>query len=131
MKKCSQSSQLTDALVVFGVVAALRYTRHDSLMLITFLERVIYSFLRFGDAPVDDDSGNSINFNQACHTDSHLIEVALFDFLLSRWSSDASLGLRRLDDIRRRKFLKLVVLPALAIDVPDLRSTSVGLVLAV
>lgn len=62
MKKYSQSSQLTDALVVFGVVAALRNTRHDSFMLITFLERVIYSFLRFGDAPVDGDCKISINF---------------------------------------------------------------------
>lgn len=93
MKKYSQSSQLTDALIVFGVVAALRNTRHDSVMLITFLERVIYSFLRFGDASVDGDWKISINFQPTSLVSTlsmWLCSISFYETLTLRLAFDAS-----------------------------------------
>lgn len=52
------SNQLTDACVVFCFLAAFGHIRDDSLMFITFLERVIYDFLHFVDASVDGDNRN-------------------------------------------------------------------------
>lgn len=51
------------------------------------------------------------------------------DCLLSRYVStatgdDSVIGFRRFDDIRRRKFRKLILLAALASDVSEVRSVS-------
>lgn len=59
---------------------------------------------------------------------SNLIETVLFDFLLSR-NSAASVGLRFLDDMRRRIFLKLILLPTLPKELSDDRSTLAGFAL--
>lgn len=111
-------------------------------MFVTFLARVIYDFLCFGDTSIDDDDKRNkalllivINIQSLSvgEIKSNLIEIVLFDFLLSRCSSDmvdCSLGLRPLDDIRRKNLRKLILLPVLANDVSEDRSVSLTLVVS-
>jgi hypothetical protein len=73
-----------------------------------------------------------INFQSKSNFFTNLIQTVLFDFLFSRCDSaavEASNG--RFEDIRRKKFLKLILLPALANDVSDERSISFDFLAAV